>query len=91
MVTNGTPKINRVDRTRHCDEVTPGLTGPEGQEAAYSAALKLVARIDAEVTQGIRHYRDRTGRLLTRLDEVIRAILANDLSLPDDEPREERV
>ncbi len=89
MVTNGTPKINRVDRARHCNEVTPRLTGPEGQEAAYSAALKLVARIDEEVTRGIRHYRDRAGRLLTRLDDVIRAILANDLSLPNDDLKEE--
>lgn len=89
MVTNGTPKINRVDRARHCNEVTPGLTGLEGQEAAYSAALKLVRRIDEELARGLRHYRNRAGRLLTRLDEVIRAILANDLSLPDDEPREE--
>lgn len=55
---------------------------------AYDAALKLVARIDEELTRGIRHYRDKAGRLLTKLDEVIRAILADNLRLDDEEEEE---
>ena len=51
----------------------------EAQEAAYRTALKLVARIDGDLARGTRHYRDKAGRLLTCLDDVVRAILANDL------------
>ncbi|MCL4295740.1 MAG: hypothetical protein KJ077_08435 [Anaerolineae bacterium] len=55
----------------------------EGRTAEYEAALKLVARIDEELRQGIRHYRNRAGELLTTLDEVVRAILGNDLLVPE--------
>jgi len=55
------------------------------QEATYYAALELVARIDEELTRGIRHYRDKTGLLLTTLDEVIRAILDDNLLVPEEE------
>lgn len=47
--------------------------------AAYYAAVELVARIDTDLTAGARHYRAKSGRLLTTLDEVINAILANEL------------
>lgn len=50
------------------------------RDLAYYAALKLVARIEEELARGTPHYHDKAGRLLTRLDEVVRAILANDLS-----------
>lgn len=53
-------------------------------EATYQAALKLVGRIDEELTRGIRHYRNRAGVLLTTLDEVVRAILGNELLLPEE-------
>jgi len=55
------------------------------REAAYQAALKLVARIDEDLTRGIRHYRNKAGVLLTTMDEVIRAILDNDLLLPEEQ------
>lgn len=55
------------------------------REATYQAALKLVARIDEDLTRGIRHYRNKTGLLLTTLDEVVRAILDNDLLLPEEQ------
>ena len=57
------------------------------QEATYYAALELVARIDEELTRGIRHYRDKTGLLLTTLDEVVRAILDDNLLVPNEEPQ----
>lgn len=57
---------------------------PAEREVAYQAALKLVARIDEDLTRGIRHYRTRAGELLTTLDEVVRAILGNDLLLPEE-------
>lgn len=53
------------------------------REQRYQAALKLVAHIDNDLTRGIRHYRNKDGVLLTSLDEVIRAILADDLLLPE--------
>ena len=49
------------------------------RDASYYAALKLVARIDEDLTRGVRHYRNKSGELLTTLDEVVRAILDNDL------------
>ena len=58
------------------------------QEATYEAALELVARIDEDLTRGIRHYRNTAGRLLTTLDEVINAILTNELLLPEQKETE---
>jgi len=51
------------------------------QEATYYAALELVAQIDEELTRGVRHYRTKAGRLLTTLDEVVLAILDDNLLL----------
>ena len=59
------------------------------QEATYYAALELVAQIDENLTRGVRHYRDKAGVLLTTLDEVIRAILDDNLLLPDEEKETE--
>lgn len=58
------------------------------QEAAYQAALKLVARIDEDLRRGVRHYRNRAGELLTTLDEVVRAVLRNELFLPEEQSLE---
>lgn len=58
-------------------------TDTSEKEDTYYAALKLVARIDEDLTKGIRHYRNKAGILLTTLDEVIRAILDNDLQLEE--------
>ena len=52
------------------------------QDATYYAALELVARIDDDLTRGIRHYRTKAGLLLTTLDEVIQAILEDNLLTP---------
>jgi hypothetical protein len=54
------------------------------QEAAYHAALELVARIDEDLVRGIRHYRTQAGLLLTTLDEVVRAILEDNLLLSEE-------
>lgn len=54
------------------------------QEETYYAALKLVAQIDEDLTRGVRHYRNRAGTLLTTLDEVVHAILADDLLLEEE-------
>jgi len=54
------------------------------REAAYDAALKLVARTNENLARCIRHYRDKAGRLLTKLDEVTRAILADNLLLSEE-------
>lgn len=59
------------------------------KEATYYAALQLVAEIDEALTRGTHHYRNKAGELLTTLDEVIHAILANDLLLPKAEEESE--
>ena len=58
------------------------------KDAAYYAALKLVAQIDEDLTRGVRHYRNKAGTLLHTLDEVVHAILANDLLLAEEQERE---
>lgn len=55
------------------------------REARYQASLDLVARINDDLTRGIRHYRNNAGVLLTTLDEVVRAILDNELMVPEEQ------
>lgn len=72
----------------HNQRTYPKLIKPGAmteQEATYRAALELIARIDEDLTRGVRHYRTKAGLLLTTLDEVIRAILRDDLLMPDEE------
>jgi hypothetical protein len=56
------------------------------RETAYRAALALVSRIDRDLTRSTGHYRNRAGALLTTLDEVVRAILTDNLLIADDAP-----
>ena len=52
---------------------------PTDQAARYQAALDLVALIDENLSTGRQHYRTKSGQLLRTLDEVVRAILADNL------------
>jgi len=49
----------------------------------YYAALKLVELIDQRLATGTGHYRDRNGRLLTDLGEVVQAIISGHLEAGD--------
>ena len=73
----------RYTAPRGYPELVKAPTAAE-REATYQAALKLVARIDEDLTRGIRHYRNKAGELLRTLDQVIEAILADDLMTPED-------
>lgn len=55
------------------------ITREAEQEAAYYFALALVAHIDKELERGSTHFRNKAGLLLATLDEVVHAILADDL------------
>jgi hypothetical protein len=66
----------------------PELVKRNDEEAAYHAALELVAQIDEDLTRGVRHYRTRSGVLLNTLDEVIHAILADNLLVPEAQQEE---
>jgi hypothetical protein len=79
-----------MDNIRTFNRNTNGRTYPElvvsranEKENAYQAALKLVAQIDEDLTKGIRHYRTKSGQLLTTLDQVITAILEDNLFVPE--------
>jgi hypothetical protein len=61
------------------------------KEATYNAALKLVAQIDEDLSKGIRHYRTKGGQLLITLDQVVNAILADNLMLPQVQEETEAV
>lgn len=51
------------------------------REAVFQRALAYVEAVDADLTSGRRHYRNRAGKLLSSLDEVIHAILNDELSV----------
>lgn len=57
------------------DKITQAI-----REATYKLALKLIRRIDADLTTGRGHYRNRAGKLLRTLDEVVSALVADDLA-----------
>jgi hypothetical protein len=59
---------------------------PDDDDARYAAALRLVQAIDHDLQKGTRHYYDATGRLLVSLDEVVQAIL-NDNLMVDRPPK----
>jgi hypothetical protein len=67
------------------------VTHSNEKDATYNAALKLVAQIDEDLTKGIRHYRTKNGKLLTTLDQVVNAILADNLLLPQVQEETEAV
>ncbi len=79
---------NRHDSSMFYPELvmSPSTSEPE---ATYYAALELVAHIDEALTRGTRHYRNSAGELLTTLDEVVRAILDNDLLVPENQEETE--
>ena len=56
------------------------------QAQAYETALLLVRHIDATLTAGTCHYRTKSGHLLRTLDEVVNAILADNLIWDTDSP-----
>lgn len=51
------------------------------REAVFQRALAYVEAVDADLTTGRRYYRTKAGTLLTTLDEVVRAILTDDLTI----------
>jgi hypothetical protein len=78
----GKPKVSRNGRSRQ------GYT--DEADARYAAAFKLVQAIDHNLRNGTQHYYDNQGRLLRTLDEVINAVLTDNLapSKPDKYPQE---
>lgn len=70
--------MNRAKKRRY-PELVPT---PEERQAGYYTALELVAMIDENLTRDIYHYRNRAGVLLETLDQVVHAILNDDLLLP---------
>lgn len=80
----------RNDKSRAYPELVMAPTAAE-RESAYYTALELVAHIDEALTKGTRHYRNKAGELLSTLDEVVHAILNNDLLLPETEEEKEMV
>ena len=81
----------RFSRNGHSRRTKPAHG--DDADARYAAALNLVQAIDRDLQKGTRHYYDGRGRLLVSLDEVIQAILKDNLVVgrrervvPDVEP-----
>lgn len=70
---------NNIRKNRFIDIASPHLPVPGQKDATYKTALELVARIDENLTTDRRHYWTRAGELLTSLDQVVSAILDNEL------------
>ena len=64
--------------------IAPASPTDADREQCYQAALKLVERIDDDLTRGTYYYRNNDGELLLTLDQVVVAILDDDLLLPED-------
>lgn len=79
------PVANNERKKPSIDFAAPLITlkGLETVWLPYLTALELVARIDEDLTRGVRHYRTTAGELLTTLDQVVVAILAGDLLEPE--------
>lgn len=71
-------------------EVNPTLIIISERDRTYYAALALVKQVDRDLIKGTGNYRTKAGALLTTLNEVVQAILNNDLLLPEDEPDRSR-
>jgi hypothetical protein len=85
---NNTQSYHRTGQKKR--RIFPELVPtPAEREAAYYAALELVAVIDENLRRDIFHYRNNEGKLLTSLDEVVHAIMMDDLLLP--QQKQERV
>ena len=54
------------------------------QEEVYAAAVRIIDVIDARLEAGY-HFRAADGRLLTRLDDVVRALLSDGLKVAEGE------
>ena len=76
-------KVNTIQQNgkARITEFNPALiqSRVEDQQARYMAALALVQAIDENLATGRQHYRTKSGHLLRTLDEVVRAIMADNL------------
>lgn len=85
MTTTLLPVANNIRKNRFNSKKlessipTPLLPVPGQKDATYKTALELVARIDENLTTDRRHYWTRAGELLQTLDQVVVAILSDEL------------
>lgn len=74
---------NRLDSEKLKSSIpAPLLPVPGQKDACYKMSLILVEWIDASLGRERVHFRNRAGELLTTLDQVVVAILSNDLLEP---------
>lgn len=59
----------------------PRLPVPGERNATYKSACLLAHQIEYNLDSERHHYRNRAGHLLTTLDEVVSAILNDDLAI----------
>lgn len=57
---------------------------PQEMQTRYEAAFELVQLIDQHLTTGTQHYRTKSGTLLRTLDQVVNAILADNLFIEEE-------
>jgi len=54
------------------------------QDIDIDMILQVVQTIDIDLERGTRHYWNKNGELLTKLDQVINAIINDDLIILDE-------
>jgi hypothetical protein len=78
-LTNRAAVRSRNGRGQHVDPERATPIQADDEDTRYAAALRLVQAIDRDLQRGTRHYYDSAGKLLLSLDEVVQAILSNNL------------
>ncbi|OQY41501.1 MAG: hypothetical protein B6242_17275 [Anaerolineaceae bacterium 4572_78] len=74
------PKWNQEEKVQtHSSDHESQTHSLDTEEETYQTALELVMLIDQQLTTGTQHYHTKSGRLLRTLDEVVNAILTDDI------------
>lgn len=83
MTTTFLPVANNQRKKMSSEILSPVLPVPGSKDAHFKSACILVHLIDTSLESGRVQFRTKAGELLTTLDEVVRAIIADELLEPE--------
>lgn len=77
------PTANKQRKNDFSAIPAPLLPVAGQKDACFKSACLLAHQIDCDLDAGRYHYRNRAGELLTTLDQIVAAILSNNLLEPE--------